>query len=179
MKLREVKATSFGFNRTEPKGDAMAVFKTGDLLNVPGIKIVTACSFLTAEGPLFMGRGLARELKLKIPRIDEIFGKMILDDAGHLGRYGLMIYEKYGLLQVRCHYDEKPELDLISFGIRRLRSFAEETGFIIHLEYPGLACKELKKDQMEPILTPLPDNVHVWERPEGQYGIHSRTYFPS
>jgi len=178
MKLREVKDAFSGFHRIETKkGGVMAVFKTGDLLEAPGIKIVTACSYLCAEGNLFMGRGLARELKVKVLGIDEIFGKMILDDVGHLGRYGLMIYEKYGILQVRRHYDEKPDLDLIVFGIRRLGSFAEETGYIIHLEFPGLAYKELSKNEVEPILTPLPDNVHVWERPEGEYGIHSRTHF--
>ena len=80
--------------------------------------------------------------------------------------------------QVRRHYDDKADLELIAFGIHRLKIFAVETDYVIHLEYPGLACKELKKNQVVSILETLPDNVHVWERPEGQYGIHSRTYFP-
>ena len=155
----------------------MAVFIIGDLLNVPGIKIVTACSYLTTDNALFMGSGLARELKVKVLGIDEIFGRMLHDNEGHLGRYGLMVYEKYGLLQVRRHYDDKPDLALITFGIHRLRSFAEETGYVIHLEYPGLSCKELSTKEMGPILTPLPDTLHVWERPEGRQGIHSRTNF--
>jgi hypothetical protein len=158
-------------------GGVMAVFKTGDLLDTPGIKIVTACSYLTVDGTLFMGKGLARELKVKVLGIDEIFGRMLLSNGGHLGSYGLMNYEKYAVLQVRRHYDDKPDLALISFGIQRLRIFAEETGYIIHLEYPGLAYKELTPREVGPILNALPDNIHVWERPEGQYGIHSRTQF--
>jgi len=153
----------------------MAIFTTGDPLNTPGIKIVTACSYITAEWTLYMGKGLARELKVKVSGIDKIFGEMLLDNGGHLGRYGLMIYKRYGVFQVRRHYEDKPDLDLITFGIHRLRSFAEETGYIIHLEYPGLAYKELTKREVDPILTSLPDNIRVWERPDGQYGIHSRT----
>ena len=42
--------------------------------------------------------------------------------------------------------------------------FAEETGYIIHVEYPGISNGELTKEEVRPILDALPDNVHVWER---------------
>ncbi len=155
----------------------MAIFTKGDLLNSHGIKIVTACSYITVESTLYMGKGLARELKVKVPKIDEIFGGMALDKCGHLGIYGLMVYGEYGVLQIRRHYDDKPDLALISYSIHRLRRFADDTGYIIHLEYPGLAYKELSKKEVEPILKALPDNVRIWERLEGQYGIHSLTQF--
>ncbi len=155
----------------------MAIFAKGDLLNAHGIKIVTACSYITVESTLYMGKGLARELKVKVPKIDETFGGMALDKGGHLGIYGLMVHGEYGVLQVKRHYDDKPDLALISYSIHRLERFAEDTDYIIHLEYPGLAYKEFTKKEVEPILTSLPDNVHIWERPEGQYGIHSRTQF--
>jgi hypothetical protein len=60
------------------EGGAMPIFKTGSLLSAPGIKIVIASSLLTSERKLFMGRGLARDLKIKVPGIDKIFGSMIL-----------------------------------------------------------------------------------------------------
>jgi len=142
----------------------MAQFKIGAMLEVPGIKIVTACSYLTVEHTLFMGRGLARELKVLVPGIDGIFGRMLLSNGGHLGRYGLMIYERWGVLQVRRHYDEKADLDLIAFSLERLKSFAEETEYIINLEYPGIAEGELTKEEIGPILRGLPDNVYVWEK---------------
>ncbi len=147
-----------------PKGGAMTIFKTGSLLSAPGIKIVTASSFLTSEKKLFMGRGLARDLRIKVPGIDKIFGGMILENCGHLGRYGLLIYERWGILQVRCSFNEKPDLGLISFGIKGLKEFAEETGYIIHLEYPGIEDGELSKEEVGPILDNLPNNVHVWEK---------------
>jgi hypothetical protein len=42
--------------------------------------------------------------------------------------------------------------------------FAEETGYIIHVEYPGLDGKELTKEEVGPIVDTLPDNVYVWEK---------------
>ena len=141
----------------------MPLFKTGDLLNGPGIKIVNACSYLTVERTLYMGKGLARELKVMVLGIDEIFGRMVLDNGGHLGRYGLLIYEKYGVFQVRSHYDERADLDLVTFGKDKLKAFAKETGYLIHLEFPG-QMGELNKEEVKAILDDLPYNVYVWER---------------
>jgi hypothetical protein len=142
----------------------MPIFKTGPFLSVPGIKIVTASSFLTTERKLFMGRGLARDLRIKVPGIDKIFGSMILENGGHTGRYGLLVYERWGVFQVRYRFNDKVDLELITFGIERLREFAEETNFIIHLEYPGIAEGEFTKEEVGPIVNTLPGNVYVWER---------------
>ena len=97
----------------------MPIFKTGSLLSAPGIKIVTASSFLTSERKIFMGKGLVRDLKIKVPGIDEIFGSMILENCGHAGRYGFLNYERWGILQVRYRFNDKADLELITFGIER------------------------------------------------------------
>ncbi len=142
----------------------MPTFKKGSLLTVPGIKIVTASSFLTSEKKLFMGKGLARDLRIKVPGIDKIFGGMILETCGHLGKYGLLVYERWGVFQVRHSFHEKADLELVTFGLKRVREFAEETGYIISLEYPGLDGGELSENDVEPILDMLPNNVHVWKK---------------
>jgi hypothetical protein len=146
------------------EGGAMPIFKVGSLLSAPGIKIVTASSFLTSEGKLFMGRGLARDLKIKVPGIDKIFGSMILENGGHGGRYGLLVYEKWGIFQVRYRFNEKPDLELISYGIERVKEFAQETNYIIHLEYPGIDEGELTMEEVGPIIYMLPGNVYVWKK---------------
>ena len=79
-------------------------------------------------------------------------------------RYGLVIYERYSAVQVRKRFDERADLDLITFGLERLKMFAEETGYIIHVEYPGISDGELTREEVRPILDALPDNVHVWEK---------------
>jgi hypothetical protein len=142
----------------------MPQFKTGAMLGAPGIKIVTASSFLTSEGKLFMGRGLARDLKIKVPGIDKIFGSMVLENGGHLGRYGLLVYERWGVFQVRRRFNDKADLELITFGIERVREFAEDTGYIINLEYPDIQDEELTQEEIGPIVDTLPDNVYVWEK---------------
>ena len=142
----------------------MPIFKTGSLLSAPGIKIVTASSFLTSEAKLFMGRGLARDLKIKVPGIDKIFGSMVLGNGGHAGRYGLLVYEKWGVFQVKYRFNERANLELITFGMERVREFAQETNYIIHLEYPGIDEGELTKEEMGPIVATLPGNIYVWEK---------------
>ena len=142
----------------------MPIFKTGSLLSAPGIKIVTASSFLTSEGKLFMGRGLARDLKIKVPGIDKIFGSMILENGGHAGRYGFLNYERWGIFQVRYRFNDKADVELIAFGMERVKDFAQETNFIIHLEYPGIAEGDFSKEEMGPIVATLPGNVYIWEK---------------
>ena len=141
----------------------MPLFKTGAMLGAPGIKIVTASSFLTSEGKLFMGRGLARDLKIKVPGIDKIFGSMVLENGGHLGRYGLLVYERWGVFQVRRRFSDKADLELITFGIEKVREFAEDTGYIINLEYPDIQDEELTQEEVGPIVDTLPGNVYIWE----------------
>ena len=145
-------------------GGAMPIFKTGSLLSAPGIKIVTASSFLTSERKLFMGKGLARDLKIKVPGIDEIFGSMILGYCGHPGKYGLLTYEKWGVFQVRYRFNNKADLELIAFGIENVREFAQEPNYIIHLEYPGINDGDLTKEEIGPMVNTLPGNVYVWEK---------------
>ena len=141
----------------------MPQFKTGAMLGAPGIKIVTASSFLTSERKLSMGRGLARDLKIKVPGIDKIFGSMVLENGGHLGRYGLLVYERWGVFQVRRRFNDKADLELITFGIERVREFAEDTGYIINLEYPDIQDEELTQEEIGPIVDTLPGNVYIWE----------------
>ena len=142
----------------------MPILKTGSFLGAPGIKIVTASSFLTSEGKLFMGTGLARDLKIKVPGIDKIFGSMVLENGGHGGRYGLLVYERWGIFQVRSSFIDKANLELIAFGMERVREFAQETNFIIHLEYPGIGDWDLTKEEVGPVVNTLPGNVYVWEK---------------
>ena len=142
----------------------MPQFKTGSMLGAPGIKIVTASSFLTSEGKLFMGKGLARDLKIKVPGIDKIFGSMVLENGGHAGRYGFLNYERWGILQVRYRFNDKADLELIAFGIENVREFAEDTGYIINLEYPDIQDEELTEEEIGPIVDTLPGNVYIWEK---------------
>ena len=144
----------------------MPNFKTGEMFQVPGFKIVTTNSFLTNKKKLVMGRGAACQLKMKVPGIDKIFGEMIHETCGHLGRYGLLFNGKYGAFQVKYRFDEKADLDLIKFSMEILTWVAQRDRYIYSINFPGIGNGKLEKDDVKPLLDILPDNVYVWEKKE-------------
>lgn len=145
----------------------MPIFETGEMFGAPGFIIVTTNSFLTSEIKLVMGRGAAYDLKVIVPGIDLIFGKMINETCGHLGRYGLIFHEKYGAFQVKYRFNKRARLDLITYSVSRLSTVANrDRKSIFNVNYPGIGNGELKEHQVRPILEMLPDNVHVWKKKE-------------
>ena len=143
----------------------MPVFKTGQMFHATGYLIVTTNSFLTSEVKLVMGRGAAWILKMKVPGIDRVFGKMISETCGHLGCYGILFHQRYGALQVKYRFDEKARVELIEFSLRKLAEIARkspESKF--NINYPGIGNGRLMKEEVSPFLNVLPDNVCVWEK---------------
>ncbi len=145
----------------------MPIFEVGEMFRAPGFIIVTTNSFLTLEVKLVMGRGAAYDLKVIVPGIDLIFGKMINETCGHLGRYGLIFHERYGAAQVKYRFNEKARLDLVRYSMTRLSTVANrDEKSIFNINYPGIGNGGLKECQVRPILEMLPINVHVWKRKE-------------
>ena len=145
----------------------MPIFKIGEMFRAPGFIIVTTNSFLTSEVKLVMGRGAAYDLKVIVPGIDLIFGKMINETCGHLGRYGLIFHERYGAAQVKYRFNEKARLDLVRYTMRKLSEVAKrDEKTIYNINYPGIGNGGLKEHEVRPILQMLPINVHVWKRKE-------------
>ena len=143
----------------------MPIFKTGEMFHATGYLIVTTNSFLTSEVKLVMGRGAAWILKMKVPGIDWIFGKMIHETCGHLGRYGLLFHHRYGALQVKYRFDEKARVDLIQFSLEKLAEKAEEfPKSRFNINYPGIGNGGLNKKLVAPLLDGLPNNVTIWEK---------------
>ncbi len=145
----------------------MPIFQVGHMFRASGFIIVTTNSFLTSEVKLVMGRGAAYDLKVIVPGIDLIFGKMINETCGHLGRYGLIFHERYGAAQVKYRFNEKARLDLVRYSMTRLSTVAnrDEKSFY-NINYPGIGNGGLKEHEVRPILEMLPINVHVWKRKE-------------
>ena len=145
----------------------MPIFKTGEMFRASGFLIVTTNSFLTSEIKLVMGKGAAWVLKMKVPGIDRVFGKMISLTCGHLGRYGLLVHERYGALQVKYRFDEKARVELIEFSLRKLSGIAKESpNSRFNINYPGIGNGGLSKREVKSLLNVLPQNVYVWEKEE-------------
>jgi hypothetical protein len=145
----------------------MPIFRTGEMFHTSGYLIVTTNSFLTSEVKLVMGRGAAWVLKMKVPGIDRVFGKMISETCGHLGLYGLLFHQRFGALQVKYRFDEKARVDLIEFSLRKLAWIAKESpNSRFNINYPGIGNGGLRKPEVQPLLDVLPDNVFIWEKEE-------------
>jgi hypothetical protein len=142
----------------------MPVFKTGEMFEAPGLKIVTTNSYITKEKRLVMGRGAALQLKQFVPDIDQSFGQMIIESCGHLGVYGLLMHGKYGAAQVKNNYKDKADIDLIVFSMAFLADEAKRNRYIYNINYPGIGNGGLDKNIVRPILDILPDNVYIWEK---------------
>jgi hypothetical protein len=155
----------------------MPIFRTGEMFHANGYLIVTTSSFLTSEVKLVMGRGAAWILRMKVPGIDWIFGKMVYETCGHLGRYGLLFHHRYGAFQVKYGFDEKARVDLIEFSLEKLAEKAEEfPKSRFNINYPGIGYGRLSKQEVEPLLNFLPDNVYVWEKEEElRWPIHQNS----
>jgi hypothetical protein len=159
--------------KTQKGGNTMPVFKEGDMLQAHGYIIVTTSSFLTSEKKLVMGAGVARDLKIKVPGIDQAFGELIYTLCKHLGRYGLIFHNRYGAFQVRYRFNDKARADLIRFSAAALKGAAiNNREELFNLNYPGIGNGDLKEYEVRPILEVLPENVCVWKKREVSYGIY-------
>jgi len=143
----------------------MPIFKTGEMFKAPGLKIVTANSFIIKrQQKLLMERGAALELRQMVPNIELSFGKMIIQTCGHLGVYGLLMNGKYGAAQIKYDFRDKADINLIAFSMAFLADEAKTNRYIYNINYPGIGHGGLSKEEVKPLLAILPDNVCVWER---------------
>lgn len=132
--------------------------------------LATGNSFIRQDGCLVMGRGAARQLALRYPHIPRLFGRRIT----HLSKYLIVTEPSHqyahpwlGVLQVKYHFKDMADMDLLSESISALKMTANTLPhFRIDINYPGIgngcisAASDLK--QIVHLLNSLPDNVHVW-----------------
>ena len=144
------------------KGDMWSAFRHSDFW------LFTGNSYINQRGELVMGRGLALEVKNKVPHSPQRFGWLIKETTGHLGTYGVMRSDNVdgmGVFQVKYHFKDKASLALIGYSCVRLMEILVSTGFSnVHLNFPGIGYGGRDRAQVLLIISELPDSVHVWER---------------
>ena len=128
--------------------------------------VFTGNSFITNNGALVMGRGMAKQVLDKFPGIDILIGQLILKECGvRMRNYGFIHSGKIGVFQVKRHYTSKARIFLIRYSIKILCCFAKQhKSKQIHMNYPGIGYGRLTKKEVYPIIKQLPDNVHIWTR---------------
>ena len=154
----------------------MAIFHEGDMWDVFGktdLWLFTGNSFETKDGRLAMGKGLARAVRDRFPGIDREFGRRILplslngvvftSDGALIMRDEQLI----GMFQVKFHFRDKAQLSLIGYSCCKLQQYISIWRWKrIDLNMPGVGEGTLPRNQVLPIVSELPDSVHIWEKHE-------------
>lgn len=129
--------------------------------------VVTCCSIVRSDGALTMGRGIAKAMRDKIPDLAPRVGQIIsLRPDGD--RYGLLVIDMHGhrigLFQVKEHFKDRADLDLIKMSASRLCAWCERHPDVaVNLNFPGIGHGHRSEEEVLPLLETLPDQVNVWK----------------
>jgi hypothetical protein len=150
----------------------------GDLWSELGkadLVLVTANSYITRDDRLTMGCGAALEMKERFPGIDKLFGEMLRRAGLHLDKYGVAVVSHggspiaplgtdLGLFQVKQHFMDQAQLDLISSSCHDLRVIAGDYRRIA-MNFPGIGAGRLSRENVEPFLRKYLgdlDNLYIY-----------------
>jgi hypothetical protein len=148
------------------------------LVDLPALYIVTTNGVVTRNGALVMGAGAAKQLVQRAPGIDEEAGAFVVHSgvpqAGRPGvyQYGFLAIRSpladkvgIGIFQTKYEWQHNSHLPLIDLSVSGLVRYAYDNPRVsIRMNYPGIGLGGLTKEQVEPILDVLPQNVTVCYR---------------
>lgn len=133
--------------------------------------LITTNGCITYDGRLVMGRGIALEAKNRWPELPYKLAVAIrregnLDLADRMWLYYVILGKKLGIFQVKRNWQDKASTGIIYTSTCELDAIARELpDESFHLNYPGIGNGKLSIDQVQPIVSVLPDNVHLWTKP--------------
>jgi len=155
------------------------IIKGQDILKSDWIdfKGVTTNSYVKKDGCLAMGRGFAKQVRDALPGFDHEAGVAVwvrnesdMCRDGYISDYGTVRlfksneYSNWFLFQVKRHFREQAELDIIRLSTKMLAALAElypEEKWGVN--FPGIGYGGLREEDVLPILNLLPDNVFVFK----------------
>lgn len=152
------------------KGNIWDIYSTTDVF------IFTANATVKRDHRLIMGRGLAKQVRDYIPEIDLEIGTRILTGR-HYSTYKQFFIAEYlfvlvpfqrppavGAFQVKEYFSDTAKLELIIGATQALTDLALSfTDKRFNMNFPGIGAGRLERGAVLPIISHLPDNVHVWE----------------
>ena len=155
------------------QGDMWSVYQEADLF------LITTNATLKQNGALVMGRGIARQARDRFPGLDLALGghiQSVCDGSANalksgLSAYGLLVsprwpVAKLGAFQVKTHYRQTADLDLIAHSAESLAVWCEaHPQAAVHLNYPGIGNGRLNQVDVWPLIAQLPKQVTIWQSP--------------
>jgi len=144
----------------------MPIYKSGDMWSVLSevdYYLVTTNSTINKNGSLVMGAGIAKQAKCLFPGIDKDAG-IAVSEFPYPRKYGLLMSDtKIGLFQVKYHWSEKANLNLIRFSTGMLMQHIKDNpGKTYALNYPGIGFGGLSVYEVKPVIGVLPNNIQIW-----------------
>jgi hypothetical protein len=135
--------------------------------------VVTTNGEINRSMQLVMGRGAALEATQRIPNIAKLSaGKIVIAGCTPMkpAIYGFLeVLDPYregksgfGLFQVKRRWSDKADLDLIAQSAEALKEYCERNPKVaIRMNYPGIGNGKLRRQDVEPLLVSLPDQVTI------------------
>jgi hypothetical protein len=136
--------------------------------------LVTTNAAIRKDGALVMGRGAAAQAKEMFPQLPFELGRRLKQSGLIEKEYGITVTgistqgTLLGAFQVKYHWRDEADLNLIRFSCRELARYAGPCPRErIVVNYPGIGNGRLTRDDVEPILKAglgKLDNVFIYWR---------------
>jgi len=154
---------------------------TGDIWGELGsakVIFVTTNAEVNGAGRLVMGRGAALQAAQLFPGLAEWLGRDLVVHKLVGKPYGLIVQSPapakgagtfVGAFQVKFHWRDDADPDLIRFSVARLGQLAALLRpNVLAVNMPGVGNGRLREEDVLPLLLPLPNNVRVYRLPGGR-----------
>ena len=146
------------------RGDMWSVFGKTDLF------LITTNPIVRKDGGVVMGRGIAKQAADRFPKLPCQIGELLVNwevfVSSTIPMYSAPVGEYDGQLigffMVKKHWREKACLDIIEKSVKDVCAFSQRCARI-DLNFPGIGNGKLAREDVLPVISKLPDNVHVWE----------------
>ncbi len=140
-----------------------------DIFGKTDLFLVTTNPIVKNNGACVMGRGIAKQIATRFPKLPFDLGERILNmgegDYSSCGYLGVYDKQRVGYFMVKNHWANPAELSVIQDSITDLLyawEFPKQCGRI-DMNFPGIGNGKLSIEQVMPLVQQLPDNVHLWQ----------------
>lgn len=138
------------------------ILKQGDVLNSNAeILLFTSNSVKNSKGELIMGKGNALAFKKQFPFLPLVIGDLIKEEL-----YGFIEVPNCGLgcFQTKIHWSNPSTVEIIKFSTEKLLIWMDDNKYTdtIAMPFPGIGNGGLRKEEVTPIISSLPDNVSIY-----------------
>jgi hypothetical protein len=148
------------------------ILERGDMWSIfgeTGAFVITTNPIARSDGAIVMGRGIALQAKNRFPHLPGDFGTRLHERALskqslNFGKIGTYDHTNIYFFMVKAHWRDPADLKIIKRSTTLLKELAEsKPKRRFDLNFPGIGNGNLPREAVLPIVSTLPNNVHIWE----------------